>query len=29
VAKGADTGPRIELKIAQKVSNLRGSVQHG
>jgi len=26
VAKGAGSGPRIELRIAQKVSNLRGSV---
>jgi hypothetical protein len=27
VAKGAGPGPRIELKITQKVSNLRGSLQ--
>jgi len=27
VAKGAGPGPRIELKTAQKVSNLRGSLQ--
>jgi chromosome segregation ATPase len=27
VAKGASPGPRFELKIAKKVSNLRGSVQ--
>jgi len=28
MAKGAGTGPRIELKTAEKVSNLRGSVQN-
>jgi hypothetical protein len=27
VAKGAGPGPRIELRITQKVSNLRGSLQ--
>jgi len=27
VAKGAGSGPRFELKIAKKVSNLRGSLQ--